>query len=95
MDVRGTVLNAAREPVEFATVVLLSAQDSSGAQATVADARGAFVLRGAAPGPYRLRASFVGWLPGTLRLVVAAGAPPVPPCSCCCARRLSSWARCR
>ena len=78
VDVRGTVRNAARQPVEFATVVLLSAQDSSGVQATVADARGAFVLRGVAPGPYRLRATFVGWLPGTLRLVVAAGAPPAP-----------------
>ncbi|OGX90530.1 carboxypeptidase-like regulatory domain-containing protein [Hymenobacter coccineus] len=78
VDVRGTVLNAARQPVEFATVVLLSAQDSSGVQATVADAAGAFVLRGVAPGPYRLWATFVGWLPGTLRLVVAAGAPPVP-----------------
>ncbi|MGI4883544.1 MAG: carboxypeptidase-like regulatory domain-containing protein [Janthinobacterium lividum] len=78
VDVRGTVLNAAQQPVGFATVVLLSAPDSSGVQATVADARGAFVLCGVAPGPYRLRASFVGWLPTTWRLVVAAGAPPAP-----------------
>lgn len=78
VDVRGTVLNATRQPVEFATVVLLGAQDSSGVQATVADASGAFVLRGVAPGPYQLRASFVGWLPGTQRLVVAAGAPSAP-----------------
>jgi len=29
VDVRGTVLNDARQPVEFATVVLLGSQDSS------------------------------------------------------------------
>lgn len=78
VDVRGTVLNDAHQPVEFATVGLLGPQDSSAVQATVADARGAFILRGVAPGPYQLRASFVGWLPGTRRLVVAAGAPLAP-----------------
>ena len=50
-DVRSTVLNNTRQPVEFATVVLLGPQDSSAVQATVADARGAFMLRGMASLP--------------------------------------------
>ena len=74
--VRGTVLTGSKEPVEFATVLLLQAQDSSSVQATVADAQGAFSLRGVAPGTYRLRASFIGLVPNTQLLVVVAGAVP-------------------
>ena len=51
VDVRGTVLNDACQPVEFATVVLLGPQDSSAVQAAVADARDAFMLRGVASLP--------------------------------------------
>lgn len=77
VDLRGTVATAARQPVEFATVVLLRAQDStSSVQATVADASGAFILHGVLPGTYRLRASFIGLLPAVQQVEVQAG--PVP-----------------
>ncbi|GAB3636794.1 outer membrane beta-barrel family protein [Hymenobacter arcticus] len=78
VDLRGTVTTSTHQPVEFATVVLLRPQDSTSVQATVADASGAFVLRGVAPGSYRLRGSFIGLLPHTQPLEVRAGPPPAP-----------------
>ena len=76
VDLKGTITTATQQPVEFATVVLLRAQDSTSVQATVADLNGAFVLSGIAPGRYRLRASFVGLLPQTQHLEVRAGETP-------------------
>jgi outer membrane receptor protein involved in Fe transport len=77
VDLKGTVTTANQQPVEFATVVLLRAQDStSSVQATVADVNGAFSLTGVAPGAYRLRASFVGLLPKTQLVEVRAGEAP-------------------
>jgi outer membrane receptor protein involved in Fe transport len=66
IELRGTITTGSQQPVEFATVVLFPAHDSTHqVQAVVADAAGGFVLRGVAPGTYRLRASFVGLLPAT------------------------------
>lgn len=78
IDQRGTVLNGTQQPVEFATMVLLSAPDSSTVQATVAAADGTFLLRAIKPGTYVLRASFIGLLPQTQALVIAAGSTPAP-----------------
>ena len=78
VDLRGTVVTATRQPVEFATVVLLRVQDSTSVQATVADASGSFVLHGVAAGAYRLRASFIGLLPQTQVLTLRAGEVPAP-----------------
>jgi hypothetical protein len=78
IDQRGTVLSGTQQPVEFATVVLLSAPDSSTVQATVAAADGTFLLRAIKPGTYVLRASFIGLLPQTQALIIAAGSTPAP-----------------
>lgn len=79
VEVRGVVRTEAGQPVEFATVVLLQAADStSSAQGTVADATGAFVLPGVAPGAYRLRVSFIGMQARTQPLQVQAGEVPAP-----------------
>ena len=78
VELRGTVTTTSRQPVEFATVLLLRAQDSTSVQTTVADANGAFSLPGVAPGAYRLRAMFIGLVPKTLLLEVRAGEAPAP-----------------
>ena len=76
VELRGTVTTTTRQPVEFATVLLLRAQDSTSVQTTVADANGAFSLHGVVPGKYRLRAMFVGLVPKTQPLEVRAGEVP-------------------
>ncbi|UOQ74142.1 outer membrane beta-barrel family protein [Hymenobacter cellulosilyticus] len=76
--VRGTLLDAvSSQPVPFANVVLLRAQDSSfvaGAQTTEA---GAFVLEQVAPGNYTLRATVLGYRAGRKQVSVTAAAPTV------------------
>ena len=78
VEVRGTVTTTNRQPVEFATVLLLRAQDSTSVQTTVADANGAFALPGVAPGAYRPRGMFIGLVPKTQQLEVRVGQAPAP-----------------
>ncbi|HEX8425279.1 TonB-dependent receptor domain-containing protein [Hymenobacter sp.] len=60
--VTGTVLDAAtKKPVQFATVALLPATGEKPIDGTAADERGRFVLKGLAPGSYRVQVSFLGY----------------------------------
>ncbi|GAA3924128.1 TonB-dependent receptor domain-containing protein [Hymenobacter algoricola] len=58
----GVVLDAAtKKPVEFATVALLPATGTTPLDGTVCDEKGRFVLKGLAPGAYRVQISFLGY----------------------------------
>ena len=60
--ISGTVLDATtKQPVEFATVALLPAAGDTPIDGAVADDKGRFVLKGLAPGSYRLSISFIGY----------------------------------
>ncbi|KAA9331657.1 TonB-dependent receptor [Hymenobacter busanensis] len=60
--ISGTVLDGTtKQPVEFATVALLPATGEKPVDGTVADDKGKFVLKGIAPGSYRLSISFIGY----------------------------------
>ncbi len=77
----GTVLDSAsRQPVAYATVVLLPAAPAGKPITGVAaDDRGRFVLSKLAPGAFRLQVSFVGYATRTRPVTVAAGATDVGP----------------
>lgn len=59
--VRGTVADATRKPVEFASVLLLKSTDSSLVKGSVADAEGRFVLENLKAGRYLVSATQVGF----------------------------------
>ncbi len=59
--IRGNVTDATRKPVEFATVMLLKATDSTLVKGTIADAGGLFELNNVAEGRYLVAASQVGF----------------------------------
>jgi outer membrane receptor protein involved in Fe transport len=66
--------SASRQPVAYATVVLLPAGPAGAALAgTTTDEQGRFRLANLAAGDFRLRVSFVGYAPRTLPVRVAAG----------------------
>ena len=71
----GTVLDSLkREPVPYATVVLLPANGDSPITGVAADDAGRFSLSKLPPGPFRLRVSYVGYAPQTRAVTVTTGA---------------------
>ncbi|GAA3978811.1 TonB-dependent receptor domain-containing protein [Hymenobacter antarcticus] len=72
----GTVLDSLkREPVPYATVVLLPpAPDDKPITGVAADEAGKFSLTKLAPGPFRLRVSYVGYGTQTRAVTITAGA---------------------
>lgn len=72
----GTVLDSlSRQPVAYATVVLLPATGDKPITGVAADDQGKFVLTKLAAGSFRLRASYVGY--GTRTKAVAVGTGPL------------------
>jgi outer membrane receptor protein involved in Fe transport len=57
----GTVVDAAGQPIAFATVALLNATTSQPVDGTTCDQAGAFALAHLAAGRYTLRVSFIGY----------------------------------
>lgn len=77
-SVQGQVLNAQGQPLEFATVLLVQATDSTLVRSTLTDLRGQFVLAGVPVGAYRLRAQQLGYRAGRSAVVqVGAGSGPL------------------
>lgn len=77
----GAVLDSvSRQPVAYATVVLLPAAAGDSALAGLAaDERGRFTLTKLAAGTFRLRMSFVGYAARTRLVRVSGGATTLPP----------------
>ena len=60
--IRGTVTDATSgDPVEFATVVLLSADGSQQVNGTLTEADGTYRMVGVAPGDYQVKVTFLGY----------------------------------
>ena len=75
-SVSGTLLDAGtRQPLPFANVVLLRAQDSTLVTGAQTGEDGAFTLTTATPGAYSLRASVLGYRPFRRAVVLTAAAP--------------------
>ncbi|MDQ2795134.1 MAG: TonB-dependent receptor [Bacteroidota bacterium] len=75
----GTVLDSLkREPVPYATVVLLPATGETAITGVAADDAGKFSLTRLKPGAFRLRVSYVGYGTQTRAVTVTAGATAVP-----------------
>jgi outer membrane receptor protein involved in Fe transport len=74
-SLRGTVLDSAsRQPVGYATVVLLPpAPATQPVAGTTTDAQGTFVLAGLAAGEFRVQVSFVGYGTRARPVAVSAG----------------------
>lgn len=62
-SITGTVTEKGKQPVEFASVVLLSLPDSADAGAAITDNKGRFTLENIKAGNYVLRISFIGLSP--------------------------------
>jgi outer membrane receptor protein involved in Fe transport len=76
----GTVLDSLkREPVPYATVVLLPATGESPITGVAADDAGKFALNKLAPGSFRVRVSYVGYGTQTRAVTVTTGATALPP----------------
>ena len=76
----GTVLDSlSRQPVAYATVVVLSAAGDSALAGMAADERGRFTLPKLAAGTFRLQVSFVGYATRTRLVRVGGGAVVLPP----------------
>lgn len=61
-SVNGVVVDSvSREPIDFASVTLMTADGSRAVKGMQTDEKGAFRLTGLAAGTYRLRVSFVGY----------------------------------
>ena len=58
--VTGTVLDAAGEPIPFATVVLNSAADSSMVKGAITGVDGSYIFEKVADGQYWVKTAFVG-----------------------------------
>ena len=81
-QLRGSVCNAAREPLEFANILLLQVADSSLIKTGLSDEKGRFSFADVRPGTYRLRVQALGYHDGrSAPLTVAAGvaSPLLPP----------------
>ncbi len=62
LSVTGTIVDdTSKEPVDFATVSLLNAKDSSFVSGAVSDEKGIFTLRGASKGQYLVNVIYVGY----------------------------------
>jgi outer membrane receptor protein involved in Fe transport len=58
----GSVLDkASRQPIEFASVVLLHLPDSAMVKGTATDKKGKFILKDIPPGSYAVRCTYVGY----------------------------------
>ncbi len=74
----GTVLDSlGRQPVAYATVVLLPATGDKPITGVAADDQGHFTMTKLAPGAFRLRASYVGYGTRTRPVTVGTGATAV------------------
>lgn len=62
-SIKGMVTDSASAPLEWATVALLAAQDSSLVNFATTDAKGGFEIKGLAAGNYVLQISFVSYAP--------------------------------
>jgi outer membrane receptor protein involved in Fe transport len=60
VKVSGQVTQAANKPVEFATITLLKATDSSLVKGAIADINGQYEFEQVKPGKYRIAAAYVG-----------------------------------
>ncbi|TRO67407.1 outer membrane beta-barrel family protein [Christiangramia sabulilitoris] len=72
-DLKGNIENINKEPVAFANVILLNAQDSTSVyKGTISEEDGSFLLENVADSTYLLKVSFVGYAEN-LRLVKVKG----------------------
>lgn len=62
-----------KNPVEFATVALLSQASGKAVDGAITDGKGRFTLTRIPNGAYQLNLSFLGYAPTTLPVVIAAG----------------------
>jgi hypothetical protein len=69
----GRLSNPAGQPLEYASVLLLRAADSSLVKATLSDGQGQFAFAQVRPGRYRLRAQQLGYRDGRSAVVQVAG----------------------
>ncbi len=70
-DVRGIIVDAAAAaPIARATIAIRGADDSALVAGAIATAQGTFRVQGLRPGRYRVRATAVGFAPGTQELTV-------------------------
>ncbi|WP_345236519.1 outer membrane beta-barrel family protein [Hymenobacter saemangeumensis] len=77
-SLNGAVLDSlGRQPVAYATVVLLPAEGDKPITGVAADDAGKFTLTKLVPGSYRLRASYVGFATRTRAVTVTDGASQV------------------
>lgn len=60
-SIKGVVADSASAPLEWATVALLAAQDSSLINFATTDAKGGFEIKGVGDGNYLVQISFVGY----------------------------------
>ncbi|WP_086593049.1 outer membrane beta-barrel family protein [Hymenobacter crusticola] len=60
---RGRIVDAQQQPLEFVTVALVRTTDQQAVQGTLTNAAGEFVLHYATPGAYQLMVRFVGYQP--------------------------------
>ncbi len=72
-DLRGTLMDTLNSPLPSATIMLLSAKDSSLVNFGISDAKGMFVLKNNAHGKYIFKVSFVGYRTYTRSVAPDAG----------------------
>ena len=60
-SIQGVIADSASVPLEWATVTLLAAQDSSLVNFATSSTKGNFEIKGVAAGNYVLQISFVGY----------------------------------
>ncbi|MDR0231937.1 MAG: outer membrane beta-barrel protein [Dysgonamonadaceae bacterium] len=64
LSITGIIVdNTTKEPVDFATVSLLNAKDSSFVSGNMSDAKGVFTLRGVSKGNFLINVTYVGYKP--------------------------------
>ncbi len=74
-SITGTIVDAdTQNPVEFATVALVSVATGKPIDGTMADEKGRFTIAKVAPGKYKLLVSFIGYQPKTLDEFTVAAA---------------------
>ncbi|WP_116125921.1 TonB-dependent receptor domain-containing protein [Lewinella sp. IMCC34183] len=75
--IRGSVTDAGTgDPVEFATIVLLSSDGSQQVNGTLSEADGTYKMVGVVPGDYRVKVSFLGYLEQTVEGVTTTKKSP-------------------
>lgn len=76
-QISGLLTDEKQQPVEFATVALLKAADSSLVKATYTDVAGLFSFENLPVGAYKISFSFVGYAPLKTPVVTLSAAQPV------------------